>query len=252
MKPNTVKWTDIIRVSTVNIIVGKKGMGKSALAYFLLEKVAAEYHLKPVVVGIPREKRHLLPDITIAESIDDAVMMENACILIDEGTLMLPAGKDLERLVMSVLSLSRQRHQIVFFVFHSSRDVGSRILRGIDTVLVKTPSKRQIDQGSKDNWWYSILTEARSKLRTKKDAKRYVYVDCEEPEFRGLMENGLPSFWSEELSEVWAGIKLSQETRSNFAAPDEPLEVFTCKSCGKYAYMVGGTCEYCGYTTPAV
>lgn len=44
------KWQEIIRPSTVSVILGNKGTGKSALAYYLAETLGAHYNLLPVVV----------------------------------------------------------------------------------------------------------------------------------------------------------------------------------------------------------
>ena len=152
-------WLDIIKPSTVSVILGRKGMGKSALAYYLTELTSIEYGLLPVVVNLPEEKRHLLPNNFVIKLLDDVNHLEDSVVIIDEGTTMLPAGqRKLEELVKGFVALSRQRNQIVLFIFHSSSDVGSRILRGMDVILVKEPSRRQIQFGSKDNWFGELLT----------------------------------------------------------------------------------------------
>ena len=204
-----IKWQDIITPSTVTVFVGKKGSGKSGLGYFLLEILHDEYNLIPVVAGFPREKQYLLPSDFVIKDLDEALDTENAIIFIDEGTTLLPAGQKLDEIVKMFIALSRQRNQIVLFAFHASRDIGSKILRGVDIIVVKKPSKRQIEHGSKTAWWSIFLNEAAAEFSKIKDDKRkYAYVDCEEPEFRGMLKNPLPIFWGEELSRAYAGISL--------------------------------------------
>jgi hypothetical protein len=203
------KWLQIIQPTTVNIIIGKKGMGKSALGYFLVDILSKKYDLLPVVAGFPADKHSVLPDNYIIRDLDEALVTEDAVLLIDEGTTMLPAGSRFDELVKSLCALSRQRNQIIFMIFHTSRDIGSKILRGVDTIMIKEPSRRQIDQGSKSNWWYYLLTQARQKIREQPgNRKRYTYVDCEEPDFRGILINSLPRFWSEDLSKAWANVDM--------------------------------------------
>lgn len=210
-KEQDQKWHDIIKPSSVSIVLGRKGMGKSALAYWLCETVAREQQLLPVVVNLPWGRQSLLPDDYVIRELGDIPRISDAVVIIDEGTTMIPAGKaKLEEVVKGYVALSRQRNQIILFIFHSSADVGSRILRGVDAILLKEPSQRQIQHGAKDNWWRSLLGQAKEKFEALADMgmnpREFTFVDSEEPEFRGMLQNPLPSFWSEDLSKAWAGV----------------------------------------------
>ena len=205
------RWHEIVRPETVSIILGRKGFGKSALAYWLCDEMAKQHELLPVVVNLPRERQGLLPETFIIRGLEDVPRLSDSVIIIDEGTTMLPAGqRKLEEMVKGYVALSRQRNQIILFIFHSSADVGSRILRGVDTILLKKPSQRQIQHGAKDNWWRGLLTEAKEKFEALSDLganpREFTFVDSEEPEFRGILQNPLPLFWSDGLSRAWAGI----------------------------------------------
>lgn len=205
------RWHRIIRPTTVNIVLGKRGTGKSALAYWLTEELSQERRLTPVVINLPGERRRLLPDHYQVHDLDDMPGLSDAIILIDEGTTMLPAGRaKLEDMIKGCAALSRQRNQTILFVFHASADVGSRILRGVDAILLKEPSSRQINYGAKDKHLRELLTEAKARFKhlveNSEDVRAYTFVESEEPEFRGMLWNPLPHFWSDELSKAWAGI----------------------------------------------
>ena len=225
------QWHRIIRPTTVNIVLGKRGTGKSALAYWLTEELSQERRLTPVVINLPGERRRLLPDHYQVHGLDDMPGLSDAIILIDEGTTMLPAGRaKLEDMIKGCAALSRQRNQTILFVFHASADVGSRILRGVDAILLKEPSLRQIHYGAKDKHLRELLTEAKGEFRRlaedSEDRRAYTFVESEEPEFRGMLTNPLPSFWSDELSKAWAGVyNLSSDisTREQDVEPRPPL-----------------------------
>ncbi|MBW2673835.1 MAG: hypothetical protein JRD89_10550 [Deltaproteobacteria bacterium] len=223
-REKSTKWREIIKPSTVSIILGRKGMGKSALGYWLCEEMAGHYGLLPVVINLPRERQNLLPESFVIRQLGDVPRISDAVVIIDEGTTMLPAGKaKLEDMVKGYVALSRQRNQIILFVFHSSADVGSRILRGVDAILLKEPSQRQIQHGAKDNWWRALLSEAKEKFEALADMeaepRAYTFVDSEEPEFRGMLQNPLPSFWSDELSKAWAGVDTLSEPQLELFRP---------------------------------
>jgi len=248
-----VYWHEIIKPSTVNIIVGQKGHGKSALAYYLVEDIAPKHKLLPIIVGFPREKQSLLPDGYVIKDIEDALVTENAMILVDEGTTQLPAGGKLEEFVKACSSLSRQREQIILFIFHSSRDIGSRILRGIDAVIIKEPSRRQIQQGAKDKWFRETLIAAKEQIsKQEKDKRQYSYVDSENPDYTGLLENPLPSFWNEDLSKAWRGMQQVQADDAITGIINDAVvgtkKFPLCSVCNLPAHhsnMVGGKCREC-------
>jgi hypothetical protein len=165
----------------------------------------------PVVINLPAQKRSLLPENWVIKDIEGLKHTENCIALIDEGTTTLPAGAKVEEMVKSLSSLSRQRNQIIVMIFHSGRDVGSRILRGIyGAILLKEPSTRQIQYGSKDRWMKDMLTGAKTKFKALQDLgeepRAWTWVDSENPEFQGMARNDLPKFWSDDLSKAWSGV----------------------------------------------
>lgn len=223
------QWLDFVRPSTVTLILGSKGSGKSGCGYYLLEKAGLHFQLTPVVVNLPRDKAALLPDYFNITTLEGLKHTQDCVALVDEGTTMIPAGqRKLEELVKSFVALSRQRNQIILFIFHASSDVGSRILRGMDNILIKEPSLRQIQYGSKDPFCRSLLTEAKERFKSLadmgEDTRRYTYVDCEKPAFRGMLKNGLPSFWTEDLSKAWADTDNQLLTLDILNIPGTPLK----------------------------
>ncbi|MFH1484704.1 MAG: hypothetical protein ABIH46_01410, partial [Chloroflexota bacterium] len=189
--------------------------------------------------NFPREKQALLPDNYVLKDLGDALVTEKAMVLVDEGTTQLPAGGRMEEFIKACSSLSRQRDQIVIFVFHASRDIGSRILRGVDVVMIKEPSRRQIQQGSKDKWFRELLVNAKREIRGKSGERRcWTYVDAEDPDFTSLMHNSLPTYWSEELSKAWGGVSLFGEEPTGIEQQIEALGITSrkgprCFSCDR-------------------
>lgn len=233
------KWTQLVRPETANIIIGKRGAGKSGIAYYLQEECSREFGLIPAVCNFPPGKEHLLPKECRVIDFNDLDTADNSVIIIDEGTTQIPAGqRKLEEFVKGCQALCRQRNQIILLIFHASSDVGSRILRGIDTIIVKYPSHRQVQWGSKDPYSKGLLEEARSRIprvRGKNGLvepdRHYALVDCESPEYRGMMVNGLPSYWSDALSRAWSGARMG---------------VAICPRCGKSVdSLVSGVCQNC-------
>lgn len=223
-------WLELIRPASVSLILGNTGTGKSGLGYCLLDKLSKAHSLLPIAVNLPREKRYLLPENYAVKSLEELKHTQDAVALIDEGTTMLPAGeRKLEEMVKSFAALSRQRNQIIIFIFHASSDVGGRILRGVGAILLKEPSLRQIQYGSKDVFCRAILTEAKERFKSLadmgEDTRKYTYVDCEKPQFRGMAKNDLPGYWTEDLSKAWADTTESHTLALDILSiPGTPLQ----------------------------
>ncbi len=188
------RWSEIIKPPKVVIIFGKRGGGKTALGMYLLEEAGKDFNFLSVVVNFPRSKQELLPPSFVIKTLEEIKSCDSSVILIDEGSTLIPAGQaKLEEMIKAFSALSRQREQIIILIFHATADVGTRILRGVDTLIFKEPSLRQIQWGSKDEILRELLLEAKEKLANR--GAQYCYVDSEDPEFRGVLENSLPSFW---------------------------------------------------------
>lgn len=81
-------WLKRIIHPSLVLILGKRGSGKSALAYYLIE--IHRYGLKPYVVGIPQSKQHLLPEwVGVASSLGEVPF--GAIVIVDEAHFLYHA-----------------------------------------------------------------------------------------------------------------------------------------------------------------
>ncbi len=198
------KWRNVITQPSVVLILGKRGSGKSALGYRLLELFRNQ--LSPYVVGIPEAAARTLPDwIGIAETLED--VPHRAIILLDEAHLAYHSRNSFKQAntgVSRLLNLSRQREQTVIFVTQEARQIDVNIASSANVLVFKEPSMlqfeferrelRQLAQKATD-----AFTGLSNTLR-----KSSSYVHSPDNDFQGLLESELPSFWSNRLSKAFA------------------------------------------------
>jgi len=232
-------WDKIIQPNSSYLIVGDVGTGKSALAYFLLETYSQKYELLPAIVGLPREKQALLPsNFIILNDPGECTRLENAIVFIDEADLQLPMEDTKAReYVVNFLSLPRHRHQIFLLAFHFPRLVLGRYLPFFSAFLLKRPpyliefaSKGKNDVMSR---MMQRAEERFAKLPSEGVVKN-TYVVAPRIRWQGMLPNPLCSFWTDGLSEVWAGTKVEhgEEQKQVATKPDEtskPDEVVVAK-----------------------
>ena len=211
LKPDSVLWTPepdaqwlkIIHHPSVLLTIGKRGAGKSALDFRLLELLRP--FGEPYVVGLPMEARKLPPDwIGTAERLED--VPTGAVVLIDESYLQLHARGSMTeagKAIGNLINLSRQKRQTLLFVVQEARQLDVNIVSQIDVLAVKEIS--DLSQGFERPQLRKLTDEARAAFATVKgDRRKWTWVFSETANFKGLVQNELASFWRPGLSHAYA------------------------------------------------
>ena len=90
-QPQENQWDRIIVPASSYLIVGDVGTGKTALAFWLLETCSRRYSLTPCVVGLPADKRALLPEsFLVLDTPGELTRTERVIALVDEADIQLP------------------------------------------------------------------------------------------------------------------------------------------------------------------
>jgi len=203
LNPDLIWLKRIIHPSLV-LVLGKRGSGKSALAYYLVE--IHRYGLKAYVVGIPQSKQHLLPEwVGVASSLEEVPF--GAIVIVDEAYLLYHArgsttqeSKEMAKLI----NLSRQKEQTIIFVSQESRSIDKNIASSANVIIFKEPEILQSEfERPELNHLAKKASQAFESINGNKQQWSYVYAP--DTNFSGLMKNGLPSFWKPELGRMFAG-----------------------------------------------
>ncbi len=202
LERDTAWKTKIVHPSIV-LILGKRGSGKSALAYRLLELL--RYLADVYVVGVPEEARSLLPEwIGIVSSLED---LPNKCIaLVDEAHLPYNSRGSMtakSKAMSQALNLSRQKEQTIIFVSQEAGHIDKNIAGSANVLVFKELGMLQLEFDRPQ--LNKLATQAKQALDSAQGNKqKWSFVYAPDADFRGLMENELPSFWKPRLSRLFA------------------------------------------------
>jgi len=197
------QWREVILPPVVVLVLGKRGSGKSALAYRLLELFRNQ--LSPYVVGVPAQAKHLLPDwVGIVPTLEE---LPNRCIaLIDEAYLAYHSRQSLAQAstaMSQVLNLSRQREQTLIFVAQEARQVDKNIASTASVMVFKELGMLQPEFERPE--LRKLVGEAKEAFAGKMgDKSKWAYAYSPDANFLGLLESRLPSFWKPSLSRLFA------------------------------------------------
>lgn len=197
------EWLRLIVHPTIVLILGKRGSGKSALGYRLLEHL--RYTANPYVIGLSKEARTLLPDwIEMAASLEE--VPPKAIVLVDEAYLPYHARNSMaceSKAMSQALNLSRQRKQTIIFISQEARQVDRNIASSSNTVIFKDLGMLQLQFDRRE--FAQLATQAKEAFITIKGDKRpWSFVYAPDADFTGLVENSLPALWQDKLSHIFA------------------------------------------------
>ena len=197
------RWREIIQHPSVVLILGKRGSGKSALGYRLLELF--RYGPRPYVVGIPSSAKRLLPEwIGVASTLDE--VPPKSIALIDEAYLPFHARGSMaqeSKAMSQLLNLSRQRDQTLIFVSQEARQVDRNIASSANVVVFKQLGILQLEFDRPE--LNKLANQAKEALDNMKgDDRSGAFVYAPDADFQGLLGNELPTFWKLGLSRLFA------------------------------------------------
>jgi len=196
VKGNFDDWEEKIQEgSTISIILGARGSGKSALGIKMLENVHAKKNSRCFALGFGQKE---LPSwITAVENVTE--IMNDSFVLLDEGGIFFSSRKSMStvnKVLSDLILISRHKNLNIIFISQNSSNLDVNILRQADCLLLKRSSLLQKDfERKKIKELYEAHMAEFEKL---KDDKGLVYIHADS--FQGFVSNPLPSFWSTGLS----------------------------------------------------
>lgn len=186
--------------STIGIILGARGTGKSAIGMFLLENFGAKSDKNLYALGF---KQSSLPKwIQVVKDISE--IENNSVLLVDEGGIEFSsrdAMSNANKLLSEILLISRHRNLSVIFITQNSANLELNAIRQADYLILKPSSLLQKDfERKKIKQVYESVEDEFDELKEELGLT-YLYSD----KYCGFVANNLPSFWSERVSKGYAG-----------------------------------------------
>ena len=208
--PDKITLRRAIPVPCVAIVMGARGSGKSGFSYWIMGEFHRLYKMGGAILypggKLPPAKAKLLPAWVKVVGDINALPKKSVC-LIDEAAQQAHArrsqsGKNIS--FDNLVSMSRQRNQVILWVTHHSRKLDLNIIHDADRVIWKRPSeahaifeREEIQQFTWKAFEYFDSLTPKTQL-----------VSCLVMNFQKLsfsrLRNALPTWWSDGLSRLWS------------------------------------------------
>lgn len=182
-----------IAKSSIGIILGARGSGKTALGLRLLENVALERPCAAIGFKTESLPRWIKP----VGSVDD--VPNGSCVLIDEGGILFSSRSSMSeanKVLSELMLISRHRDLSIIFISQNSSNLEVNVLRQADYLVLKPASLLQLDFERKVIEGIYRKSQKGFERHRHVEGLVYVYSDA----FTGFASNALPSFWEDALS----------------------------------------------------
>jgi hypothetical protein len=184
--------------STIGIILGARGTGKSAIGMRLLENFMVNTDKQIYALGF---KQSSLPKwVKVIKDIKE--IENNSIILLDESGIEFSSRTSMSsanKLLSELLLISRHKDLTVLFIAQNSSNLEINAIRQADYLIMKPSSLLQKDfERKKIKEIYSKIEDDFCELED--PGLTYIYAD----NYCGFVSNSLPSFWSDKVSKGYS------------------------------------------------
>ena len=179
--------------STIGIVLGARGSGKTAFALMLMEDLKGQKE-HVYAMGFPSKK---LPRwVSIIERTEH--ITNDSFVVVDEGGILFSSRESMSsanKMLSELLLIARHKNLTIVFISQNSSNIEVNTLRQADFLALKKSSLLQSEFERKII--AKIYGDYAQKFEQYGDRKGVTLLYSHD--FIGFIENGLPSFWSSDV-----------------------------------------------------
>ena len=200
----------VIPNTGVILIMGSRGAGKSGLAHEIMAQVHNRRKLGGALLLPSVRKKPPVPGwIKVVSSISE-LPMRSVCV-IDEAAQVAHARRSQSAQAVemdNLISISRQRQQLIVLVSHHSRKLDLNLIHDSDKILWKQPTEAHaLFERDELQMFTRKALEFFGNIKSEKARQKATYVmDLHRLRF-SWFNNGLPTWWSDAISCGFQGHK---------------------------------------------
>jgi hypothetical protein len=208
-------WDELPKEGVISVY-GFRGMGKSATVWDLAEKLHKEG--REVVALLPDKKlaKTLLPDwVEVITDPNEILVCKGKVVVADEMALQANARESMSeanRHWTKLMAIVRQLHILLLIACQHTRQLDVQLAMDVDWIVFKKPSIKHIQMARPEladdvKSAFEAFMRLRWSLKDGDDpniVKQWSYVADIHEGRAGFLKNGLPSFWSDDLSTYFA------------------------------------------------
>lgn len=213
MVKKITKWEQAIPAEGVICIYGHRRRGKTGTAWWLVERL--QKHYKVATFLFPRKGRKLLPPwVSHISTISQLKRLRGYLVVADEMAIHANAREhqsDVNKELYKLMAVAAQCHQLLLLISQHTRQLDVGLAMEPDVVIFKQPSLLHI-RFARPELRPDVQAAWDAFDKARGDKRGWAYISDFHIGRVGFLKTGLPSFWSEELSEAFARYEMETLT----------------------------------------
>ena len=214
--PAPLTWESAPKQGLV-LIMGQRGQGKSALGWWLADKVAKETGKNVVAFGMPQAAQPAIQrarkgTTEYVDSMQEINTLKPSVIVVDEASFVVNARQSQSNSNQDWLKLAaicRHKDHLLIFISQHSRQLDIQLVMDCEMVLIKKPSALHV-RAAKPEMKPELNTALQGfSARPVADSpKEWVfavnYLDCT----TRWLNSAMPAWWTEEISKSFQTVEI--------------------------------------------
>lgn len=183
--------------SLIMLITGKRGSGKTALGFKFLDVLAGKRNAYYLGEG-------KLPGFI--KKVSDVKDVKNeSVLLVDEAAISYSSRNSMKKenkVLSEIMVIARHKDLSLIIITQNSAMIDLNVVRLTDTIIFKEPSLLQARFERKSI--KDLFEKADKEFNKIKEGNKKAYFYVLDDEFEGMLQSGLPDFWSEKISKSFS------------------------------------------------
>ena len=213
-RKKTVTWNKIPSQGVI-VINGHRGEGKSALGWWLAQKMQQKTGKKVAAMGMPAEAQRVFPKrgfgrggIQFVNDLEAISNLKPSIIICDEASFLANARSAMSKTNkdwLKLINICRHKDHLLIFIHQQSRQLDVQIMMDADLVMMKRPTQLHL-RGARAEFApeieeaYDLFAEMRG------NTKKKVYVVDYHYGAKAMLPAGIPTWWNDKVSKAYSSV----------------------------------------------
>jgi energy-coupling factor transporter ATP-binding protein EcfA2 len=215
-RKKTITWNKIPSQGVL-VINGHRGEGKSALGWWLAQKMQQKTKKKVAAMGMPAEAQKVFPKrgfgrggIHFVNDLETISRLKPSIIICDEAAFLANARAAMSKTNqdwLKLINVCRHKDHLLIFIHQQSRQLDVQIMMDADLVMMKRPTQLHL-RGARAELAPEIEEAYDLFADMKGNTKKKVYVVDYHYGAKAMLPAGMPTWWNDKVSKAYSSVDI--------------------------------------------